>query len=268
MRIESRAGVKLFERSTRAVRTTEAGLLAAEHAARMLEEANAATLSLEAMREAPSGLVRLTAPVIFGQAMLGLVASKFLRRFPGCSLDVDLSDRQVDLIDETFDVAVRVGPVSDNLLIARQVGDASAGLYRAAGCGEIGEPEALAGLPLGLLHPGNAAKPFLDLTSTARETRRIAVTAKLVCMNPWLLLDVARKTDIVVVLPCMVAAEDVRQGRLVRVVPGWYARLVPVRLVYTSRRFVRPAVRAFVDIAIPAIQARLTLDGNDDAPHN
>lgn len=86
MRIEARAGLRLFDRTTRSVKPTEAGVLAVNHAARMISEVDAAERSLSLMRDAPVGTVRITTPSIFGQALLAPVVASFLDACPDCDL--------------------------------------------------------------------------------------------------------------------------------------------------------------------------------------
>ena len=262
MRMETRAGLRLFDRTTRSVNVTEAGDIAAGHAEQIIAEAGAVDLSFERMRDTPAGTVRLSTPVIFGQAILGPIATEFLRAYPSCDLSVDLSDRHVDLIEENYDVTVRVGPPNDEALVVRSLGTVCAGLYRSRG-GLAGRsaapttPEDLPAVPMGLLHGGTGRQPELTLVSATGDTRRVLVKPRLVCLNPWLLREAALSSDLVVVLPDIIAKTDVEDGRLQRVLPGWLARRVPVHLAFTSRRLVRPAVRAFIDLASERIRHAL-----------
>ncbi|MGP1397101.1 MAG: LysR substrate-binding domain-containing protein [Inquilinaceae bacterium] len=257
MRMETRAGVRLFDRTTRSVSATEAGRLAAGHAEKMLGEAEAVDLSLDTMRKTPVGTVRATTPVIFGQALLGPVVVAFLKAYPACDLAIDLSDRHADLVEENYDVAIRIGPPGDESLVVKPLGLVEAGLYRSPAMGPasatIADPEALARAPVGLLHGGEGAKPMLKLTSANGHEACVPLTPRLVCMNPWLLRDVAVSSDLVVVLPGIIGDPAVRAGDLERVLPGWFARRVPIHLAFTSRRLIRPAVRSFVDLAARAI---------------
>lgn len=248
MRMEARAGLRLFERTTRSVAITQAGALAAEHAARILSEAEAIDVSVASLRETAVGTVRLTTPVIFGQALLGPVAVDFLQDYPLCDLEIDLSDRHADLVDENYDVAIRIGPPADDTLIARSLGLARAALYRRSGLDPVAI-DALEGMPLGLLHSGDRSKPSLALVSETGEKRHFTVRPRIVCMNPWLLREAALSSDLVVVLPEMVGAPDVAAGRLMPVAPSWLARRVPIHIAFPSRRLMRPAVRAFIDLA-------------------
>jgi DNA-binding transcriptional LysR family regulator len=247
-RMEKRAGLRLFERTTRTVAATPAGTLAIAHAERMLLEGSAIDASIAAMHKSPVGVVRLTTPVIFGQALLGPIIVRFIQRYPKCDLQVDLTDRHLDLAEERLDLAVRIGPVVDESLVARPLGTVRAGLYRRAG---LPAPsfEQLAQGSFGLLAVADPARPSLNLTSEGGEQHCLAVRPRIVCLNPWLLRTAALETDLIVVLPDVVAAADVRDGRLVRVATEWSARNVQVAIVFPSRRPLRAAVRGFLEIA-------------------
>ncbi|MEM9761417.1 MAG: LysR substrate-binding domain-containing protein [Pseudomonadota bacterium] len=261
MRMEERAGLRLFERTTRSVSTTEAGALLTDHAARMLAEAEASELSLSSMRDEAVGAVRITAPTIFGQALLGPVVAAFLNAQPRCSLHVDLADRQVGLAEEGFDAAIRVGPVVDEYLVARPLGFVRARLYRRAGAGDV-DLEDLAGAPLAMLHQGD--RPELPLTSPEGSIRTFGVGPRLVCMNPWLLRHTTLSSDLISVLPDIVAEDDLREGRLRTVLDGWLAREVPVNLVYRSQGLMRPAVREFIEVAALTVPRLLSERSKDD----
>jgi DNA-binding transcriptional LysR family regulator len=121
--LEDQLGVRLLERTTRAVRLTEAGRAYRTQVAPALEAVDHAGRSVADLEAAPSGNLRLTAPVEMGQTLLGDVLSAYLERCPGVKLDVDLTDRRVDLIEEGFDVAIRAGVLSDSSLMARKLGE-------------------------------------------------------------------------------------------------------------------------------------------------
>ncbi|MDJ0513760.1 MAG: LysR substrate-binding domain-containing protein [Methyloceanibacter sp.] len=258
MRMEARAGLRLFDRTTRSVKPSDAGSLAASHANRMLAEVEAVDLSLSSMRDAPVGTVRMTTPTIFGQALLGPAVTAFLDENPNCDLHIDLTDKHSNLVEDGYDVAIRVGPPLDETLVATPMGAVRAALYRRTEAPEV-SLEALEDNPMVLLHQGNGPRPTLQLISVRGEKRLLSVKSRLVCMNPWLLRDAALSSDVIAVLPELVAAPDVQAGRLVQVAPGWFARQVPVYLVFQSNRLMRPAVRAFIETAtlrIPSLIAR------------
>ena len=248
-RMEGRAGLRLFERTTRSVIATPAGALVIAHAERLLLEASAIDDSIAAMHEEAVGTVRLTTPVIFGQALLGPLIIRFLQRYPKCDLQIELTDRHLDLAEDRLDLAVRIGPVVDDSLVARPLGSVRAGLYRRAGL-PIPLLQDLEHEAFGLLAVADPARPALHLASVAGERRSLAVKPRITCLNPWLLREAALESDLIVVLPDIVAAPALRAGHLARVAPGWFARDVPAALVFPSRRPLRPAVRGFLEIAL------------------
>ncbi|MEM7777752.1 MAG: LysR substrate-binding domain-containing protein [Pseudomonadota bacterium] len=261
--MEDRAGLLLFERTSRAVSITTAGKIASEHAGRMLLEAENLHGSIGELLGTPRGTVSITAPVIFGQTLLGGVVGHFLEQNVDCDVCIKLDDNPLDLVSEGFDVAIRVGPIEDESLYAKRLGNVAASLYRRHTPSETSlptphHPDQLAAHSIGLLHPGPGKQPKLPLLNHQTcERLEIDVAPKLVCLNPWLLLDAALSMDLVVVLPDVIGGRAVECGQLDHILPGWVARQVEVNLVFPSRRLMRPAVRAFVDLAASELRALL-----------
>lgn len=119
--LEARLGVKLFHRSTRRLSITEAGRNYLEASARALAELEAADSAVAADRFEPRGLLRLNAPVSFGARQIGPLLAEFAERHPQVALELGLNDRLVDLAEEGWDLAIRIGSLADSSLIARRV---------------------------------------------------------------------------------------------------------------------------------------------------
>lgn len=119
--IEERLGVKLFNRTTRRVTPTEAGRRYLESCERILAEIEEAEEAAAAERAAPRGMLRVTVPVSFGIRQIAPALPEFARLYPGVSVDLGLSDRFVDLIEEGWDLAVRIGRLKDSYLVARRL---------------------------------------------------------------------------------------------------------------------------------------------------
>jgi len=120
--MEREFGVRLFDRTTRRVELTDAGRRYFERCAHLVDEAR---LAQEALRESaalPSGHVRVSMPVDLGVFVIGPLLPEFARQFPGISFDLDLSPRHTDLVGEHVDVAIRLGGVKDEQLVARRIG--------------------------------------------------------------------------------------------------------------------------------------------------
>jgi DNA-binding transcriptional LysR family regulator len=119
--LEARLGVKLFHRTTRRLSMTEAGRNYLESAERIIAELEAADAAVAADRFEPRGLLRVSAPVSFGEDQVAPLLSEFSRRHPGLTIELGLNDRLVDLAEEVWDLALRIGSLTDSSLIARRL---------------------------------------------------------------------------------------------------------------------------------------------------
>lgn len=117
--LEERLGVRLLARTTRRQKLTEAGHAYAERCRQILADIQAAETKAEAMRSSPRGTLRISAPVSFGSQCLAPAMTEYLALYPEVNLDLNLNDRVVDLVEEGYDAAVRIGDLADSSLIAR-----------------------------------------------------------------------------------------------------------------------------------------------------
>jgi DNA-binding transcriptional LysR family regulator len=130
--LEEELGVQLLHRTTRKLALTEAGRSYFEQAERALSELNAAAESAAGMDTEARGIVRVTAPVDIGVMGLADILGEFLREYPDIHVELSISSRVVNLVDEGFDIGVRAGKTRDASLVARRVGNAALGLYASA----------------------------------------------------------------------------------------------------------------------------------------
>jgi len=128
-RLEDTLNVRLLERTTRKLRLTEIGQSLYHHAQRIVEEADSANSLVESMTSRPRGILRVSASVFTGQKLLTPILPEFLKLFPELHLHLELSNRRIDLIEEGFDVAIRIGSMKDSTMIARYLGSIRIYLY-------------------------------------------------------------------------------------------------------------------------------------------
>jgi DNA-binding transcriptional LysR family regulator len=128
-RLEKRLGVKLFARTTRQINLTDDGQLYYAHCKQALEQIRDAERALSGQQTLPSGVLRISAPTTYGHYRLMPLLPKFAALYPDIQLDVSLSNKNIDFVDEGFDLAIRLGALGDSGLVARKLEDATLGVF-------------------------------------------------------------------------------------------------------------------------------------------
>jgi len=245
--LEEQLGARLLHRTTRKLSLTDAGNTYYQHARRVVDEIEEAELAVTRMQEAPRGLLRITTPLTF--RYLGPVVASFLDRYPDVRVEMVGTDRVVDLVDEGFDLAVRVGRLRDSTLIARSLGAdrnviAASPAFLAAHSAPA-SPAQLAETTC--IAFGGSSDPTTWTLMADGEPLSVEVSARLVVND----FDIVRETALaglgVAQLPLSMSVDDLRAGRLVRVLADWCSPPVPVHAVYPSTRHLSPKVSAFLD---------------------
>ena len=249
--MEREFGVRLFNRTTRRVELTEAGGRYFERCGRLVDEAR---LAQEALRETavqPSGNVRLSMPVDLGVTVIGPLLTDFARQFPGISFDLDLSPRNTDLVGEHVDVAIRLGTVKDEKLVARRIGSVDQRLFAAPAYlalrGRPTQPADLVEHECILLR--GAQRQALWRLQGDTDMAEVVVRGRFMVNNVGLMRVLAERGMGIAVLDPSLVREPLAQGRLLQVLPEWTAPRLPMHAVMSSR--MQPAsVRALLDFLV------------------
>lgn len=253
-RLEEQLGVRLLERTTRRLRVTDAGATYSERCAAIAAQIDEANSEVQRRQLEPVGLLRVSAPLLYGRRFLAPVVADYLGRYPRTRVEVVLADRRVDLIGEGFDLAIRIGHLDDSSLAVRKLGEGA--LYYVA------SPRFLAAHGTPSARELGAARcvgvrPFETWTAAG-------VTVKL---EPVLVvndLEVACDAAIAGVgitrLPAIVCREAVRDGRLRVLFGPEPALLQPVYAIYPSRQYLPAKVRLFVDALAALVEPMRPLD--------
>jgi LysR family transcriptional regulator, regulator for bpeEF and oprC len=251
--LEAELGVTLLERTTRTQSVSAAGREVYERALGVLDAVEDTLRVTQRVHEEPSGLLRLTCGVEFGMAAVGAWVEAYLERYPKVTVDAEYATRELDLVHEGFDLAIRAGPLQESRLVARPLGELLYGLYASpAYLRQRGMPATPADLPSHALvvFSGASPRPVWTLhKGTAREQIKVAGAARLrVNAGAGVRSALLRGLGIGQ-LPAVIADELVQHKLLQRVLPMWQPRAVQVFAVYPSNRYLTPKVRAFVDLA-------------------
>jgi DNA-binding transcriptional LysR family regulator len=262
--LEAELGVRLLERTTRALRLTEIGRELFERGVGILAAVEDAERAAQAVHGEPHGLLRLTVPLEFGQLIAFDWVRTLLQRHPQLTIEVDSSSRIVDLVHEGYDLAIRIGPLADSRLAARRLGELQYGLYASPGYlqrrGVPRHPSELAGHDLIAFAPGGKSMPLrLQQGETVfvvdEGTPRLRTDSRFAQRDAAMAgLGIADGLD-------LIADEAVAAGRLVRILEDWTRPPVPVHAVFPSYRYLTPKVRVFIEHAQAHFQAAVSPQG-------
>ncbi len=245
--LEQHLGVRLLERSTRRLRTTEMGQLYFEHCRRGLAEFDAADAALTDRQARLSGRIRISVPPTMSDLVVLPLVSAFLTLHPDVSVQCLVTERFIDPIGDDIDLALRVGKLDDSSLIAAPVSRHRPRLLASpsylAAAGEIGHPALLAA------HVQVAfsrwERPIRWALRSGIESCRLEPAPRLVINDYAGVLHGLLQGAGISELPTFIGAQPVRDGRLVEVLPEWQFEAQPVAMAYPSGKHLSSLVRAF-----------------------
>ena len=255
--LERALGVPLLHRTTRKVRLSAAGAAYAARCAELVRLAEDANRALTDARDEPAGTLRVTADPVFGEAFLTALLVEYASRWPEVRLDVALTRRRVDLVEEGFDVAFRVGALDDASSHGARLGPATVRLCASRRyVARHGAPRTADELGAHACLIVGSDRVTRWPVPGPRGPRSVTVTGKHVFTSFAMAHAAARAGLGVAVFPEFACAEDIRRGRLVPVLDGHAVDVGAVWLLHSSRRFLPARVRAFVDLARARFGAR------------
>ena len=259
-RMEERLGVRLLHRSTRSIALTAEGALFLERCRRIFSEIEAAELELSQTHEAPRGTLRVGLPLV-GMLMMPTLAA-FMRTYPEIMLDLDFSDRIIDVIEEGFDAVVRFADAGDTRLMSRALGTYRRRLVAApAYLAAKGVPKTPDDLKAhACLHHRFPTSRRFEQWPLPPEQAGVEIelpkTAVASTLEP--LIYMAEQGLGIAYLPDFAIGRQLREGLLVTVLDDYADRSGPLRVLWPSSRHLAPKLRAFVDFLaanlIPAVE--------------
>ncbi len=256
--LEKRLGVKLIQRTTRKLHVTEAGVAYFRHCASAMREIELGEAALQETKGEPSGVLKVTAAVDIGHLVVPHITRAYLARYPGTSVELLISNRVVDLIGEGIDLAIRVGKLKDSSLIARRFFDVGTTLWAApAYLEQVGAP----------VHPRNLARlAFVGFKgmhslrlSNGKSEVDVAMNGRVVADDLLAIKALAILGEGIAWLPDFLAADAVKAGHLLPVLPAWKSKSMGnhIHFVYPGRQYASPNVKAFIQVAEHFVAADL-----------
>jgi DNA-binding transcriptional LysR family regulator len=257
-KLEQQLGARLLSRTTRVVRLTEVGESSYQAVAPALAALHAADCLVADLRQRPRGSLRLTAPVELGQAVMGDAIAWFAERHPEVDLLIELTDRQVNLVEEGFDLALRVGPLSDSSLVSRRISEPQAKRLYASPAylkahGVPARPDDLARHACMVMTGHTEATTWRLHGPDGPEA--IALRPK-IAVNSWTVLrELALAGRGIARLPELELREALATGALVEVLADYAPPPVACYAVFPSARNLSPTVRAMIDALVERLGA-------------
>ncbi len=253
--LEQRLGAALLTRSTRRQSLTEIGRQYLEQCRAILAQIDAAERGAESLRVAPRGVLKVSCAVSFGMDCLAPMITDYLVQYPEVSVDMSLNDRMIDMVEEGFDVAIRIGTLEDSSLVARPL--------RPYGVVICGSPDYLARRGVPQVPADLAQHECLEFSGWVPQARwrlkgekdaRNVPLSRLRANNSYALKQAALAGFGLVMQAELVLAQDIAAGRLVRVLDDYLPTPRPMHLLYPRARQPTPKLTSFIDFMLTRFQ--------------
>jgi DNA-binding transcriptional LysR family regulator len=258
-RHEAAFGAPLFRRTTRNVQLTDAGRSYYERCRQALALLEDAERSLSLHQEQPEGLVRISMPTTYGHYRVLPLIREFTQEHPRIAFELNISNDNVDLVGERFDLAIRMGEIDDSSLVARKLEDATVGVFAAPGyCKRHGTPKHPTDLGqhlcIGFLRPSTGRALHWGFKDEAGKPFQVDHSKRLRCSGDVLgCVTLARSGAGLVQTYHYIVREDLQQGRLIEVLKPFAGRSARFSLLQPPGQRASLAVRTFADVLIARI---------------
>jgi len=252
-KLEAHLGGRLLNRTTRRLTPTEAGVAFYERAKLILESVEEAECAVTGLTAEPRGTLKINAPMSFGFQYLGELLAKYQREYPKVNIDISLHDRQIDLIEEGYDLALRIGTLKDSSLIARKI--APCHLVTCASPeylqnhGELTKPSDLKNHQC-LFYTYSHSLKVWSFENKQGEKQQVQVNGLLTTNNGNLICDALINGMGVASLPTFIVGDAIRRGQANIILDDWRPQPEDISLLYPSSKHLSAKVRAFVDLAV------------------
>ncbi len=244
-RVEDRLQARLFNRTTRRVSLTEAGQTFYRHCQQLIEARDEAFLAIHDLQGEPKGLLRMTCAVTYGEMYIVPLVNEFVSRYPGLQVDIQLSNRTIDIVQEGFDLAIRLGRLTESRLVATRIAPRVMYLCAAPGYLErYGTPHSLSELGRHNCLIGNSDTWIFQVDG---QEYLFKARGNWRCNSGRALLDATLRGFGLSQLPDYYVQEYLRTGELRSLLEAHQPPHTAVWAVYAARRHLSPKVRLLVD---------------------
>ncbi|PMG30864.1 LysR family transcriptional regulator [Shewanella sp. 10N.286.52.C2] len=243
--IENRLSTKLFYRTTRKVSLTEEGQIFYRHCRQVIDGLEEAERAISSLQNKPQGLIKLTAPVTYGESFVMPIVTDYMQQYPDVEVICELTNRQLDLVEGGYDLAIRLGRLPDSSMMAKRLTSREQFVCAAPDyINRFGAPYSLSELTQHNCLVGS--QPHWHFNEEG-QARSIKVQGNLQCSSGISLLNAAIKGLGIVQLPGYYVADAISEGKLSVILESYKQQQEGIWALYPHNRHLSPKVRLLVD---------------------
>lgn len=251
--LETKLAIKLFNRTTRQVSLTEAGTLYYQHCQPLIEGLNTAELAVTQMQKVPTGLIKVTAPITYGEQKIAPLLNDFLHLYPNVELELILTNQKLDLVEHGIDLAIRLGRLQDSSLISKRLSSRSLHVCASPSyLAQKGEPKTLSDLSRYQCLLGENRQWRFKLLG---KNKNIMVHGKIKYNSGIALTSAALSGLGLIQLPDYYVEEYLKSGKLVEVLTNFAGDKEGIWALYPNNRHLSPKVRLLIDHLTEALSS-------------
>lgn len=252
-KLEAHLGGRLLNRTTRRLTPTEAGIAFYDRAKRIIESVEEAECIVTGLTVEPKGTLKINAPMSFGLNHMGELLAKYKQQYPKVTVDITLQDRQIDLIEEGYDLALRIATLKDSTLIARKLSPCHIVMCASPDYLEKhGEPEEPGDLKKHqcISYAYSESMKQWAFENSKGQKKNIPIKGVMTANNGNLISDAVINGMGIASLPTFIIGDAIREGRVKIIMDSWRPQAETISLLYPSSRYLSAKVRTFVDFSV------------------
>lgn len=256
--LENNLGVRLLQRSTRQISLTQVGADYYNNCKHLVAEIMDVHTVISDRQDHPHGVLRIAVPMVLGSGIFGSFVAKFQKIYPDVKIEMSHTDRQVNLIEEKFDLGLFLGELPESSLVARVITETESVICASpeylANFGQLIDPQELANVDVVIIGEGMLDHTF-ELIHDSGEMQAIKVKPSIVTNHIAAAVNCIENGAGVGVVPLFMAGEFILSGRLIPLFPDWKLKPEPISVVYPSRQYLSLKVRHFIDFLVEEVKA-------------
>ncbi len=255
--LEASLGVRLLQRSTRQISLTQVGADYYNNCKHLVNEIMDVHTEISDRQDHPHGVLRISVPMVVGSGIFGRFATRFQKVYPDVRIEISHTDRQVNLIEEKFDLGLVMGKLPESSLVARTIAETESIICASpeyiAQLGTLNSPQDLAKLDVVKIGEGMLDETY-EFFHASEDNITVKVKPSIVTNHIAAALNCIVQGAGVGVVPMFMAGEYILSGRMIPLFPDWQLKPEPISVVYPSRQYLSLKVRKFIDFLVKEVE--------------